>query len=182
MALLRTALISLITLFHSCEAVPDEIQVQTIASQYDYLGGDSHICLKSMEGESYGGSITAIYKLKPTRVQIVESPAKGFIDDIRESTKDFGKGVVDDFKDSAKSAVKDLKAETLDKALDDATKVINDTIKQSEAIVQEAKDIKMIPDISLLNFDWRYLLYLLPVLAIIIIGKVVAKINGKKKQ
>lgn len=176
MALLRIALISLITLA-SCEAVPDEIQVQTIANQYDYLGGDSHICLKSMDGESYGGSITAIYKLKPTKVQIVESPAKGFIDDIRESTKDFGKGVVNDLKDSANSAVKELKAETLDKALDDATKVINDTIRQSE---QLTKEIKM-PEISLLNFDWKYLLYLLPLIAIIICGKVVMKLKNNRK-
>ena len=174
---MRSYIIALLSLA-SCEAVPDEIQVQTTASQYDYLGGDSHICLKSMDGESYGGSITAIYKLKPTRVQIVESPAKGFIDDIRESTKDFGKEAINDLKDSAKSAVNELKAETLDKALDDANKVIQNTIQSSQQSVvetiEEVKEIKM-PDIQLLDISWTYLLYLLPIIPIIIVFKVLKR-------
>lgn len=55
-------------------AVPDEVGVGTNASQYDHIGGDSSAGWFGTEtSEGYGVHVWASWKLRPQRVELVQS-------------------------------------------------------------------------------------------------------------
>lgn len=112
-------------LLGACSAAPDEIAVTTSANQFDYLGAQPSPYGKifdNEDGESYGVAVTAVYRLKPQEVRLV--------DPVRPPR------IYDNF-DSAGQYARNLGQETFDKMEKETTRRLEEAAKQITALADQ---------------------------------------------